>query len=184
MQAEERKAKQEIILKALAKCASVTTACDLAEVPRRTFYNWQKTSATFAEAVKDATEQGNDWLDDAIIFRALDGVSEPLISMGKLVYEQIPAVDTDGNPVLDKHGKQGMAQGAQVFVKKPSDRLLELAAKSRMKKYRDRTDLDLLEQINEQTGGAISIQTRDLTGEELALLKQIGLNMKAREEKR
>lgn len=183
MQEEDRKVKQQIILQALAKCASVTTACALAEVPRRTFYHWQK-NKVFAEDVRDAMEQGNDCLDDTIIFRALEGVSEPLISMGRLIYEAVPALDAEGNPLQDKHGNPVTKQGAQVLVKKPSDRLLELAAKSRMKKYRERTDLDLLDQINENTGGAITLNTRSMTSEELATLKQIGQAIKARTEER
>lgn len=181
MKTEERAAKQRIILEALAKCASIKTACELAGVPRRTFYNWQKNKA-FAAAVEDAYQEGNDTLDDVIIMRAIQGVSEPLVSMGKLVYEEIPETDEEDNPKLDKRGRPIVKRGAQIFINKPSDRMLELAAKSRMKKYRDRVDLDLLEQINNQTGGAISINTKDLTAEELATLKQIGLNIKAREQ--
>lgn len=181
MRAEERKAKQQIILTALAKCASIKTACELADVPRRTFYNWEK-NRTFAKAVQEAYQEGNDTIDDTIIVRAIQGVSEPLLSMGKLVYEEIPELDEEGNPKLDKRGRPVVRRGAQIFVSKPSDRMLELAAKSRMKKYRDRVDLDLLDQINENTGGALSLNTKHMTGEELAILKQIGQNMKAREE--
>lgn len=181
MKAEERKAKQQIILTALAKCTSIKAACELAGVPRRSFYNWEKTKA-FGAAVKEAYKEGNDTLDDAIIDRALQGVSEPLLSMGKLVYEEIPELDADGNPKLDKRGRPVVQRGAQIFVSKPSDRMLELAAKSRMKKYRDRVDLDLLEQINENTGGVLSLNTRDMTSEELAMLKQIGQSIKARQD--
>lgn len=181
MKAAERQAKQRIILEALAKCSSIKAACELADVPRRTFYNWEK-NKTFAAAVQEAYKEGNDTLDDAIIERALQGVSEPLVSMGKLVYEEIPELDNEGNPKLDKRGRPVMQRGAQIFVSKPSDRMLELAAKSRMKKYRDRVDLDLLEQINESTGGAITLNTKDLTGEELTILKQLGQNIKARQE--
>jgi AcrR family transcriptional regulator len=183
MTGEEREAKQQIILAALAKAASIKHACELADVPRRTFYNWQK-NKIFAAALKEAHDEGNDTIDDAIIERAIQGVREPLVSMGKLVYDEHPAMDGEGNPKLDKRGNPIMERGAQIFVNKPSDRMLELAAKSRMKKYRDRVDLDLLEQINENTGGAISLNTKDLTIDELAQIRQIGLNMKAREEKR
>lgn len=182
MNAKERKAKQAVFLDTLRNCASVRQACEQAGVPRSTIYDWKSKSATFAKAFDEANEDANDAIEDEIVRRGKDGVDEPLTSMGRPVYEEIPELDRDGNPVLDRKGNPKYRQGKQIFVKKYSDTLLLARAKSRMKKYRDRVDLDLLEQINQNTGGTLSLNTRGMTSEELATLKQIAQSMKARQE--
>ena len=182
MKAAERKAKEEIILAALRKCQSATTACELANVPRRTFYNWQHGSKRFRDAVTDATAAGNDTIDDEIRRRAIEGIEEPLVSMGKLVFLEEPVLDEDGKPMFDEKHRPIMQIVGQIKVRKYSDTLLLAMAKSRMMKYRDRVDLDLLEQINQNTGGAINVNTKDMTAEELQQLKALALAVKARQD--
>lgn len=182
MTAKQRKAKQELFLLALGKCASIKNACAIADVSRATIYRWRDTNKTFREALEVANLDANDTIDDEICRRALDGIEEPLVSMGKLVFLEEPATDDDGNPLRDDKGKPLMRVVGQVKVRKYSDSLLLALAKSRMKKYRDRTDLDLLEQINEQTGGQVSINTKDMTGDEIATLKQLAQSIKVRQE--
>jgi hypothetical protein len=182
MNAAERKAKQQQFLDALSGCVSIKEACCISGIPRSTIYLWRDTNKRFKKLLDLANDDANDTIDDEIIRRGKDGVEEPLISMGKLVYREEMLRDDDGNPLLDKRGHPIMEPVEQIKVRKYSDSLLLALAKSRMKKYRDRVDLDLLEQINTSTGGALSINTKDLTSEELALLKQIGQNVKAREE--
>jgi hypothetical protein len=185
MTPNERKEKQALFLTALGKCASIKQAALVAGVSRATVYRWQQSSATFRAAVEEANKEANDTIDDEIVRRAIEGIEEPLVSMGKLVFLEEPLLDEDEKPLLDEKNRPILRIVGQVKVRKYSDPLLLALAKSRMKKYRDRVDLDLLEQINEQTGGALQIPTKDLTAEELAQLKQIGLNIKARtEEKR
>lgn len=182
--AEDRATKQALILEVLSKCGSLKKACKVAGVERKTVYHWQKTNATFRAAVEDANLEANDEIDDEIVRRAVEGIEEPLVSMGKLVFLEKPMMDDDGNPLFDDKGRARMQIIGQVKVKKYSDGLLLALAKSRMKKYRERTDLDLLDQINENTGGAITLHTRGMTSEELATLKQIGQAIKARTEER
>jgi hypothetical protein len=182
MNAAERKAKQQLFLETLRSCTSIKEACRVSGIPRSTIYHWRDTNKRFNKLLELANDDANDTIEDEIIRRGKDGVEEPLVSMGKLVYTEEALRDDDGNPLLDKRGHLIMEPVEQVKVKKYSDSLLLALAKSRMKKYRDRVDLDLLEQINTSTGGALSINTKDLTSEELAMLKQIGQQVKAREE--
>lgn len=177
-----RKEKQALFLAALGKCASIKQACDIAGIGRASVYRWQQSSAAFRTAVEEANKEANDTIEDEIVRRAIEGIEEPLVSMGKLVYIEEPVLDEDGAPLLDDKGKPVLRIVGQMKVRKYSDTLLLALAKSRMKKYRDRVDLDLLEQIDANTGGALNIATKDLTGEELATLKQIGQNIKARQE--
>lgn len=180
--AAERKAKQDLFLAALGRCASIKQACALAGISRTTVYRWAKSNKAFSAAYDDANKDANDTIDDEIVRRAIAGVEEPLVSMGKLVYEETPQTGKDGLPLYDDKGRPIMQRGAQVMTRKYSDSLLLALARSRMKKYRDRVDLDLLEQINQNTGGVISLNTKSMTAEELAALKQIGQAIKAREE--
>lgn len=182
MKSAERKAKQEIILAALEKCQSVSHACELANVPRRTFYNWQEGNQFFAKAIEHAMKGGNDAIDDEIRRRAIEGIREPLVSMGKLVFLEEQLTDSMNTPLYDDKGKPKMKIIGIAETTKYSDTLLLALAKSRMMKYRDRVDLDLLEQINQNTGGAININTKDMNGEELAQLKALALAVKARQE--
>lgn len=179
---EERKAKQELILATLGKCGSVKQACKIAHVDRKTFYNWKKSSKTFSDAAGVAIEEGNDEIDDEIVRRAIEGIEEPLVSMGNVVYDEELVFDACGKPELDAKGNQRTKRGARIVHRKYSDGLLLALAKSRMKKYRDREDLDLLEQINKQIGGTIPVNTKDMTNEELAILKKIALDVKRRQE--
>jgi hypothetical protein len=179
----ERKSKQEIILAALGKCGSIKKACEIARVPRRTFYRWVETNKTFREAFEEANKEANDTIDDEIVRRAIEGIEEPLVSMGRVVYDEELVFDEGGNPVLDKKGYPVTKRGARIMQRKYSDGLLLALAKSRMKKYRDREDLDLLDQISRQVaGGTIPIDTKDMTNEEIATLKKIALDVKKRQE--
>jgi hypothetical protein len=184
MDTSERAAKQDLLLLALGKCASIKQACEVAGIDRKTFYRWKASSKTFARDVEITSEEANDTVDDEIVRRAIEGIEEPLVSMGNVIYEEELVYDVYGKPELDAKGRQKTQRGAKIMHKKYSDGLLLALAKSRMKKYRDREDLDLLEQLNKQTGGTITLNTKDMTSEELTELKQIGQNIKAREEKR
>src|SRR5579859_541354 len=176
MDTAERKSKQEIVLATLGKCGSIKKACEISGVSRATFYRWVETNKVFREAVEEANKEANDTIDDEIVRRAVEGIEEPLVSMGRVVYDEEMVLDENGNPELDKGGYPKTKRGARIMQKKYSDGLLLSLAKSRMKKYRDREDLDLLDQINRQVaGGTIPIDTKDMTNEEIATIKKIAI---------
>lgn len=142
MTSEERAAKQALILEVLGKCGSIKQACLLAGIDRTTVYRWRDSNKTFAAALKLANDQANDTIDDEIVRRALQGIDEPLVSMGKLVYEEEVVPDDKGQPLLDKHGHPVMRRVGKVMVKKYSDPLLLALAKSRMQKYREKQEIE------------------------------------------
>lgn len=179
MNADERKAKQAQFLEALGSCASVKAACARVGVSRQTIYNWEKQYKTFAAALAEANKDADDEIDDEIVRRGKQGVDEPLVSMGQLVYEYEPELDDDGNQVYER-GKPKMRRTGQVMVRKYSDGLLLALAKSRMKKYRDKLDLDA-SVTTQSAPGMLSIDTRNCTDNELAMLKAIALAQKSRQ---
>src|SRR5580765_3894947 len=136
MDTSGQKEKQEIILATLSRCGSIKQACVLADIGRTTFYRWLEKSKTFREAVEQTSKEADDTVDDEIVRRAIEGIEEPLVSMGKLVYEEEPVVGGDGKPEYDSRGHPVMQRVGKVMTRKYSDSLLLALAKSRMKKYR------------------------------------------------
>src|SRR5439155_21439254 len=106
MDASERQSKQELIIVALGKCASIKQACAIAGINRRTFYKWKKSSKAFADTVELASEEANDTVDDEIVRRAIEGIEEPLVSMGSVVYDEELIFDAYGEPEFDSRGRQ------------------------------------------------------------------------------
>src|SRR2546421_11866431 len=114
MNMPERKAKQDLILAALGKCGSIKQACAIAGIDRATFYRWKKSNKQFRERVALAEDDANDTIDDEIVRRAIDGIEEPLVSMGRVVCEEVPVLNKDGNEILDKNGNPKTRRGAQI----------------------------------------------------------------------
>jgi hypothetical protein len=161
MRAAEKKTKQENFLKAYADCCSVRRACQTAGVARSTVYNWQETDKAFAQQFAEATEDSNDLIDDEIVRRAVHGYEEPVVSNGKLIYGE------DGRPLT---------------VTKYSDTLMQMLAKSRMPKYRDKQQVD----ANINHSGSIDSKTiafdpKSLTDDELKAMKDVLLRAAQRE---
>lgn len=72
-------------LEALEGTASVTKACELSKLSRRTAYNWRDADELFAEAWDKAVERGTDALEDEAIRRAYHGTDKPVFQGGELV---------------------------------------------------------------------------------------------------
>jgi hypothetical protein len=143
METEERKMVQAVFLEAFKTHANLSAACDAALIHIDTPYDWKKRYKDFAKEFEDAEQRSNDSIDMEIYRRAVTGWEEPLVSAGKHVCN----------------------------VKKYSDAMLTLLAKSRMKKYRDKQELEL----TGKDGGAIVVQRnpnlRHLNDEELDTLE-------------
>jgi hypothetical protein len=86
-------ARQLRFLKALAQTGNVTAAVAVAGTSRTRAYEQRKRDPTFAAAWDEAEEIAADALEAEARRRAVEGVSEPLVSAGKLVR------DDDGQPI-------------------------------------------------------------------------------------
>ena len=73
------------LLEAMAETASVTKACQLSGVPRRTAYKWRDAEDGFAAAWDEALDRGADALEDEAVRRAFDGVDRPVFQGGEEV---------------------------------------------------------------------------------------------------
>jgi hypothetical protein len=86
--------KRELFLQALADSGSVTASVAVAGTSRTRVYELRKMDTAFAAAWDEAEEIATDRLQDEARRRAIAGVSEPLVSAGKLVRGD------DGQPIM------------------------------------------------------------------------------------
>jgi hypothetical protein len=156
---EERVAIQEKFLKTFANNANVRAACFVAGINRSQVYRWQETDEQFSFRFKQAEADANDMLRAAAWKRGVEGVDKPVVSMGK-------QVRVDGKPLMER-----------VY----SDNLLSLLMKARMPEFRDKSQVDATVSINTPQAGNITLNTKDMTDEELSLLHALGNSMRKRE---
>jgi len=122
MNSQERKQVQDVFLIAFAAHANVSRACAVAMVSRTQVYEWMK-DANFKTRYGMAEEDANDALEYSAHIRAVEGVDEPLVSVGKIVR------DDSGQPIM---------------MKKYSDQLLITLLKARLPhKYKDKQQVEL-----------------------------------------
>ncbi len=155
MTAEERKTAQEKFLKSFSLTANVRAACLNAGVDRSQIYRWQEHDELFSFKFKQATEDANDMIRGEMFRRAVQGVEEPVVSVGKVVY------------VEDEKEKGKMKM---LTVKKYSDNLLSLLAKARMPEFREKSQVDATVSVS----GSVNDMSNDLkllSGEQLATFK-------------
>jgi hypothetical protein len=75
--------KEAKLLDALRERPVLTSALKRARIGRRTYYEWRDADPLFAQAVKDAIEEGLDALEDALIERGLANDTTAAIFMLK-----------------------------------------------------------------------------------------------------
>lgn len=140
---DQREKKQAKFLKVFRETANIKYSCAIAGVSRHTFYDWREHDAAFAEQLPDAESDANDTLEQAAYDRAVNGVPSYVVSQGKIVYEDIPDTDENGNPKLDKQNNPLMKRGNPLIERKYSDALLTTLLKARMPhKYKDQTKVE------------------------------------------
>jgi hypothetical protein len=157
----ERTAIQDKFLEAFSMTANVRAACLSAGIDRATVYQWEANDPDFADKFHAAELDANDMIRAELFRRAVQGVEKPVVSMGKVVYQ-------DGKPLM---------------VREYSDSLLSLLAKARMPEFRDTSR----HEVTGKDGGPIQtegllIDTRNLSAEQLELLKSVAQTMKEREQ--
>jgi hypothetical protein len=82
-------ARREGFLRALADTGSITAAVTAAGTSRTRVYELRKIDPAFAAAWDEAEEIAADRLEHEARRRAVEGVSEPLVSAGKLVRDDV-----------------------------------------------------------------------------------------------
>lgn len=105
---------------------NVRLACKRANIHRSTFYAWLEQDERFSFEYHQAEADANDTLRAEIFRRAVQGVDEPLTSMGKLVKDD---------------------QGKVVTVRKYSDTLLIFLSKARMPEFREKQSEEVQHQL-------------------------------------
>lgn len=79
-----KKKKKEFLLK-LEATASITRACKLAKVGRRTVYDWIEADEEFEKDLEKSKRIGIDALEDEAVRRAMEGYTKPVYHGGKKV---------------------------------------------------------------------------------------------------
>jgi hypothetical protein len=138
MTKKQRVRAQALFLAAYEQTANVLAAAEQAEIDRSLVYYWQEHDEAFDLAFHVADEAANKRIEAEIRRRAIEGVLEPVVSQGQLVYEYEPVLDEQGNQKYDSKGKPIYKRGALVTIRKYSDTLLMFYAKRRMPEYRER----------------------------------------------
>jgi len=162
---EERMIAKTVFLEEFSKQANVTTACSVAGIARSLVYLWLDQDSDFALSWNTAEQQANDVLRRAAYDRGVTGVSEPVVSMGKLVRDE-----TTGEPLT---------------VKKYSDVILLTLMRARMPEYRDSKQLSIEQNTNiHMTQHSLTLDLRGMNAEELAQVRAIADGMKHREQAR
>jgi hypothetical protein len=177
--AAERKAAQETFLRTFANTANLRASAMAAKVDRNTIYKWLETDEQFSFQYHQAELDASDCIRAEIWRRAIQGVEEPIVSMGSLVYEYHPILDDEGKPKLDEKGRPITQRGQRLTVRKYSDALLSLLARARMPEFRDKSESNIT--LNTPQAGSITLNTREMTNEELAMLRALGESMQKRE---
>jgi hypothetical protein len=151
--------KQEIKAKfiaAFASSANVLRAAQAAGIPTQTAYEWQKVDTQFAENWENAERDATSLLYEEARRRAYEGVIKPVVSGGRLVYEEIPLIGADGEPVTDKYGKPVTIHGEPLFIREYSDTLMKMLLVAHdPKKFSERQRLE----VTGKDGGPIQQQT-------------------------
>jgi hypothetical protein len=132
-------------LAALRELPVIKHACEAAGVDRTTAWRAREADEAFAEAEREAMEEGIDRAEAEAFRRGVVGFEEPVIDKGRLAYryERYEVEDIDGHKeekyrlMLDDKG-----QPIPLTVRKHSDAMLGLVLKGRRKSvYADRKEI-------------------------------------------
>jgi hypothetical protein len=154
---EERAAAQALFLQVFSSTAIVAAACKQAGISRNTVYEWLEKDEPFSFLYHQAELDAQDVVRAAIHRRAVEGVDEPVISQGKLVFITEEVTLEDGTKVLRQR---------PLTVKKYGDSVLLSMAKARLPEYREKVDLNVQGNMTHDYTGEFDTETAAL-GREL-----------------
>lgn len=134
MTEEQRSKAMLLFIESLKVDPNVTLACDQAEIGRTVAYEWRDKYPEFGKEWDTALERTKDVARSSIYKRGIIGWDEPLVSVGKLVRDE---------------------NGEVVMVRKWSDPLAALYAKSNLPEYKEKQRIEL----TGKNDGPIEIET-------------------------
>lgn len=79
------KKRKKDFLQKLEVTASITRACKLSKVPRRTVYDWIDDDPEFVIALEESKKIAIEALQDEAVRRAFEGTVKPVFHQGKVV---------------------------------------------------------------------------------------------------
>src|ERR1700693_1479794 len=79
--------KKKRFLEALTRTCNVSGSCEMAGLASETAYYWKSRNLDFSAAWHEALERGLDALEDEVMRRAKDGVTEAVFYQGRVVGE-------------------------------------------------------------------------------------------------
>ena len=159
----ERKEAKEKFLAFLREDPTVSLACENIGKERCTVYEWREKDEKFAKEWDDALERTRDVARSSIYRRGIIGWEEPMVSMGKVVYEDDPVLDDKGEQKIDSRGRPMTKQGAKVMTPKWSDSLALAYAKANLPEYKDKQQIDINAQISDKAEQAKNELLADLS---------------------
>jgi hypothetical protein len=167
---EERAKKQKRFLTAFRKSGNIKYACQSAGIHRSTYYEWRDHDEAFKAYLPDAVEDAHDTLEFAAYDRAVQGVESHVVSVGKVVYEEVPVLDAEGNQKFDKNNKPITKPGKPITERKYSDPLLITLLKAHIpERYKDKQQVDITTQSSVQD----ALLTQYMTDEEIDVIESI-----------
>jgi|SRR5882762_758936 len=163
MNAQERKEAKALFIASLCKDPNVSLACDVANISRKTAYEWREADEQFAKDWDASIERAKDIIRSAIFQRAAYGWKEIALSMNRVVYEYTPVLDENGDQKLDDQGRQIMQRGDVVYIHK-WDTSLQLGwAKANLPEYKDKQpEINIFNEINAMATNAKNELLNDL----------------------
>lgn len=129
-------------LETYAKTGNILLSCKAAGISRTTYYNWQEKDEEFGFRAHQAEREFADIVLAEFVQRAVHGYEKPVVSAGKMVYEEIPVLDQWGNQVVDEIGKP-VVKYKPLMERVVSDSLLAMAVKKHHPEYREKQQIDV-----------------------------------------
>jgi len=134
----QREEAQATFLDAYRLNGNIMLSCRKANIDRNTYYDWTEKDELFSFAAHQAERDFADLVHAEFVRRAMQGYEKPVVSMGRLVYEELPVLDATGKPVVDKNGRPLTRHGKQQTERVVSDMLLSMLVKRHFPEYREK----------------------------------------------
>ena len=178
----EHARKQQQFLKSYRDIGIIKAACKAAGIDRSTYKYWRDNDPEFVKQLPDARDEANETLEIAAYAQAVLGIESYVVSNGRIVYHETPVLNEDGTPQFNERGQQVVLRGKPIMERKYAPSILITLLKANMpEKYKERMEHSgKVDATIEHTG--LVIDTRTLSPERLAQLKEIAQEMKGKEQ--